>query len=109
MICNMSAILCQSEMSSALALLSCFSAGVTAVPLSFLVWRNSLQKNPEKNKPPFIIMDFGGELHIVDIDCGEYIETQAIDRLPLYVHQVQLDIQKELCSAMRTYLVIYTI
>lgn len=68
------AVLCQSEMSAALALLSCFAAGATAVPLSFKYGHIHCKRILEKIKPPFVLTDVGGELHVVDIDCGEYID-----------------------------------
>lgn len=68
------AILCQSEMSAALALLSCLAAGVTAVPLSIKYGEIHCKRILEKINPPFAISDAGGKLHIVDINCGKYVD-----------------------------------
>lgn len=46
------AILCQSELAAALALLSCFAAGVTAVPLSFRMERRIVKEFYVKPAPP---------------------------------------------------------
>lgn len=67
-------ILCVSEMSAALALLSCLAAGVTAMPLSYRYGHLHCKRILEKIKPPMVITDTGGELHTVDIDGGEYID-----------------------------------
>ena len=66
------AILCQSELMASLALLSCFAAGVTAVPLSYRYGEQHLRRILETMHPPFVITDMGGTLTVVDVDTGEY-------------------------------------
>ena len=68
------AILCRSELASALALLSCLAAGVTAVPLSFRYGDIHCQKIIKKICPNYLISDSNGELTITDIDCGGYMD-----------------------------------
>lgn len=66
------AVLCQSELMASLALLSCFAAGVTAVPLSYRYGEQHLRRILETIHPPFVITDMGGTLTVVDVDTGEY-------------------------------------
>lgn len=54
------AILCESEMSSAIALLSCFAAGVTAVPLSVRYGELYCNKIIDSISPDVIITDENG-------------------------------------------------
>ncbi len=70
------AILCQSELATALAILSCFAANVTAVPMSYKYGETHCKRILQKIHPPFIITDIGGELHVVDVDTGEFVPRQ---------------------------------
>ena len=66
------AILCQSELMTAIAILSCLAAGVTAVPISYKYGDIHCRKIFDSIKPPYAISDVDGELKIIDIDLGEY-------------------------------------
>ena len=65
------AILCQSELAAALALLSCFAAGVTAVPLSFRYGEAHCKRILRKIRPSAMITDVGGELRVLHLDIAE--------------------------------------
>ncbi|MDY5627631.1 MAG: class I adenylate-forming enzyme family protein, partial [Clostridia bacterium] len=65
-------ILCNSELSCAMALLSCFAAGATAVPLSIRYGEKHCRKIIDKIGMPYIISDIYGELQTTDIDMGRY-------------------------------------
>lgn len=67
------AILCQSEMAAALALLSCFAAGVTAVPLSMRYGKAHCNKILDTICPDSIITDEGGELKLLRFEDGQYL------------------------------------
>ena len=62
------AILCKSELSHAIALLSCFAAGKTAVPLSYKYGKNHCQKILRTISPEYVITDTDGELEIICLD-----------------------------------------
>jgi len=64
------AILCQSELAAALALLSCFAAGVTAVPLSFRYGEAHCKRILRKIRPSAMITDVGGELRGLHLDIS---------------------------------------
>ncbi len=66
-------ILCQSELSSAVALLACFAAGVTAVPMSYRYGEENLRKITALVHPPCILTDRDGILDVTDTDTGEYM------------------------------------
>ena len=66
------AIFCSSEMMSAIALLSCFASGVTAVPLSVRYGKNHCNKIIDMISPTAIITDVGGELHVIRFSQSEY-------------------------------------
>lgn len=68
------AILCGSEMAGSLALLACFAAEVTAIPLSVRYGQAHSDKIIEAIDPTAIITDFDGELKIIRISNSEYIE-----------------------------------
>lgn len=61
------AILCQSELAASLAILSCFAAGVTAVPLSFRYGDAHCRNILRKIRPDAMITDAGGELHVLNL------------------------------------------
>ncbi len=69
-------IMCGSEMAAGMALLACFAAGVTAVPLSLKYGEKHCRKIIDTVKMPAVITDNGGKLHTVDIDSGEYTEPK---------------------------------
>ncbi len=68
------AILCSSEMASAMALLSCFAAGVTAVPLSGRYGYMHCEKIIEMIGPTAIISDTCGTLEVTPIAYATYNE-----------------------------------
>lgn len=63
------AVLCGSEMAASAALLSCFAAGVTAVPLSARYGEAHCQKILDTVSPDALITDTGGELRVTRL-CG---------------------------------------
>lgn len=65
-------VLCRSQIGAALALLSCFAADKTAMPLSFKTGEMKCETFFEMIKPPFVITDVGGEIQAVNINRGEY-------------------------------------
>lgn len=79
------AVLCQSELMASLALLSCFAAGVTAVPLSHRYGEQHLRRILETIHPPFVITDMGGTLTVVDVDTGEYGKDFMPDPAPAVI------------------------
>ena len=66
------AILCKSEMAAAMSLLSCFAAGVTAVPLSMRYGDVHCQKILDTISPDAIITDTGGELTVYKLKNSRY-------------------------------------
>ncbi len=70
------AILCGSEMAAAMALLSCFAAGVTAVPLSARYGEKHCNKILETVGPTAVITDLDGQLQIMDLKDATYIEPE---------------------------------
>lgn len=70
------AILCQFEMAAGIALLSCFAAGVTAVPLSQRYGEYHSNKILDEISPDAIITDIGGELQIVYISDSRYVQPK---------------------------------
>ena len=67
------AILCSSEMASAMALLACFAAEVTAVPLSLRYGEVHCEKILDTISPDGIIMDTNGDLTVYKLKDSEYI------------------------------------
>ena len=67
------AILCSSEMAASMALLACFAAGVTAVPLSMRYGEAHCNKILDTISPDGIIMDTNGELTVYKIKDCQYI------------------------------------
>ena len=67
------ALLCHSEMATALALLSCLAAGVTAVPMSYRYGDRPLRKMMDKIQPPCIISDTYGKLQAVQTGLTGYV------------------------------------
>lgn len=62
------AIFCSSEMATAMALLACFAAGVTAVPLSIRYGKAHVDKILKVLNPSCMITDQGGELGVIYFD-----------------------------------------
>lgn len=70
------AILCKSEMLSAAALLSCFAAGVTAVPLSLRYGTAHCSKILDTISPDAMITDTDGELSVGKYEGSKYSEPE---------------------------------
>ncbi len=70
------AILCGSEMAAALALLSCFAADVTALPLSQRYGELHCNKILDAISPDALITDQGGELKVVRLSYSRYTFSQ---------------------------------
>ena len=70
---NCCAILCSSEMATAMSLLACFAAGVTAVPLSIRYGEGHCNKILDSINPDAIIMDTNGEIAVYRIKDSQYI------------------------------------
>ena len=68
------AVLCNSEMATAMGLLSCFAAEVTAVPVSMRYGEQHCKKIFDTICPTAMITDMYGELAILRFDDGEYKE-----------------------------------
>lgn len=71
------AILCSSEMASAMSLLACFAAGVTAVPLSMRYGQAHYNKILNTISPDAIIMDSNGELSVYKIKDYQYVDSET--------------------------------
>lgn len=67
------AILCSSEMASAMALLACFAAKVTAVPLSLRYGQSHCNKILDTINPDAIIMDTTGDIAVYKLTDSQYI------------------------------------
>lgn len=70
------AILCQSEMAASMALLSCFAAEVTALPLSQRYGELHCNKILDAISPDAVITDQDGDFQIVHIEDSLYIEPE---------------------------------
>lgn len=70
------AILCNSELLAAMALMSCFIAKVTAVPLSFRYGEKHCQKILDFIEPTAMITDNNGELDVIRLS-GNYKEPKS--------------------------------
>ena len=66
------AIICNSEMAAAMALLACFAAGVTAIPLSMRYGIKHCEKILHKISPQAVIHDKNGGLNIIEITDSTY-------------------------------------
>lgn len=67
------AILCSSEMAASMALLACFAAEVTAVPLSMRYGETHCNKILDTISPDGIIMDTNGEITVYKLKDSQYI------------------------------------
>lgn len=70
------AILCGSELSAALALLACFAAEVTAVPLSIRYGWQHCEKILDTISPEAVITDADGKLQVMFIEDARYAPPQ---------------------------------
>lgn len=68
------AILCGSEMAASMALLACFAAGVTALPLSVRYGEIHCNKILDAISPDAVITDEDGEFKIRKISASGYIQ-----------------------------------
>ena len=73
---NSCAICCGSEMLSAMALLSCFAAGVTAVPMSMRYGARHCKKIMDTISPEAIITDSNGYIEVIGISDNQYVEPE---------------------------------
>ena len=71
------AILCKSEMAASMALLSCFAAGVTALPLSQRYGELHCNKILDAIGPDAVITDQDGEFQIMYIKDSTYVEPDV--------------------------------
>lgn len=71
------AILCSSEMATAMALLACFAAETTAVPLSLRYGESHCYKILNTISPDAIIMDTDGEIILYKIKESQYIVPEV--------------------------------
>ena len=70
---NCCAILCSSEMATAMSLLACFAAKVTAVPMSMRYGEAHCNNILDTISPDAIIMDTGGELSVYELKESRYV------------------------------------
>lgn len=70
------AIMCKSEMAASMILLSCFAAGVTAIPLSDRYGKLHSKKILDTISPEAVITDMDGKFHILRITDAEYKEPE---------------------------------
>lgn len=70
------AIICQSEMAAGMALLSCFAAGVTALPLSQRYGELHCNKILDTINPDAVITDQDGDFQIIYIKDSVYKEPE---------------------------------
>ena len=70
------AIMCQSEMAASMALLSCFAAEVTALPLSQRYGELHCNKILDAISPDAVITDQDGDFQIIHIEDSLYIEPE---------------------------------
>lgn len=71
------AILCQSEMAAGIALLCCFAAEVTALPLSQRYGELHCNKILDAISPDAVITDQGGNLNIIHIKDSSYSQPDV--------------------------------
>ena len=71
------AILCRSEMAASMALLSCFAAGVAALPLSQRYGELHCNKILDAIGPDAVITDQDGDFRIVYIKDSTYVEPDV--------------------------------
>lgn len=66
------AILCQSPLFSAISLLACMAAGVTAVPLTHRYGQSLPERQIQFIHPPGLLTDLNGELSALPLSAGGY-------------------------------------
>ncbi len=71
------AILCQSEMAASMALLSCFAADVTALPLSQRYGQLHCNKILDAISPDAVITDQDGDFRVVYVDHSIYSQPDV--------------------------------
>lgn len=71
------AILCRSEMAASMALLSCFAAGVTALPLSQRYGKLHCNKILDAIDPDAVITDQDGDFQIIHIKDSSYVAPEV--------------------------------
>ena len=71
------AILCKSEMAAGMALLSCFAAGVTALPLSQRYGELHCNKILDLVSPDAVITDSDGDIQVMRITYSKYVEPDV--------------------------------
>ena len=69
------AILCKSELNTALALLACFAAGKPAIPLSHRYGEKHIEKILHKTHPEYLLTDDFGDLDAVKIGEPAIFDT----------------------------------
>lgn len=67
------AIYCKSELNTALIILSCIAAGVTAIPMSKRYGEKHCQKILNKISPSCVVTDLSGTIDIYRISDSEYV------------------------------------
>lgn len=78
------AILCHSEMAAAMSLLSCFAAGVTAVPLSLRYGAAHCRKILEVLSPTALITDLDGDLDVIRLEEPTYTQPKEHPALIMF-------------------------
>lgn len=78
------AIYCSTEMATAMALLGCFAAGVTAVPLSFRYGEKHCQKILRHVRPSCVITDTNEGLGIIEITDSDFYTPNPKPALIMY-------------------------
>ena len=71
------AILCSSEMAQCMALLSCFKAEVTALPMSQRYGELHCNAILDAISPDAVITDIGGEFQLIKIKDSKYIQPEV--------------------------------
>ena len=71
------AIMCRSELAASMALLSCFAAGVTALPLSERYGRLHCKKILDFVSPDAVVTDTDGYFQILHIEGSKYTEPSV--------------------------------
>lgn len=70
------AILCSSELATAVGLLSCFAAGVTALPLSSRYGEQHCKKILDFICPDCLITDMGDQMQVINLNKGGFIPPE---------------------------------
>ncbi len=70
------AIICRSELATAMAILGCFAAEVTAVPMSMRYGKQHCEKILDSISPTAIISDVYSELKVISLRDASYIQSE---------------------------------